>query len=283
MTEDEISVVRAMISYLYGGDYSNTIDNTSENDSSGIVTPSTVTEAWSCPDYQSKVSQPREEVDEALVPEQRSESPMQPVDEKSPDLLIFHVKMYLAGGKYKIPALRSLAAEKYHALLGEGWKTTVFSESVKLLWDNITSPDDELRCIVTEAAECNIRSLLDRSEFVEVLENHGDLAVKLLRLSLGPSETEESPTKPELEQAQLIEESPILVVEEAEPIADEEPSAVEEIAEAPEPAPEPPAVEEIVEVSETVVVDDSWGSQNFSKKNKKGKKEKRMVIEEFDL
>lgn len=225
MREDEVSVVRAMINYLYAGEYSDTVDDSIaenvEDDHSGVATPST--EAWSVTYGRSEVSQSGDEVIEERVPEPETPSAVEPVENiVSPNLLVFHVKMYLAGDKYKIPALKSLAAQKYHSLVVENKNTAIFSESVKLLWDNTTNPDDELRAIVVQIAGKGVRNLMSCSEFVEVLTNHGDLAVKLLRLSLESTKIEERPGRPEPEKKEINEGAPIPVTEEEEVVVDDD-------------------------------------------------------------
>lgn len=95
--------------------------------------------------------------------------------------LLFNTKMYIISDKNDIPALKELATRKYEKAVSKAWNHTIFSEAAELLWDNTVDSDRLLRGVVVRAAVINIRDLLDRGEFVELLNSHGEIGVDILK------------------------------------------------------------------------------------------------------
>ena len=99
----------------------------------------------------------------------------------SPLSLVINAKMYIIADKYDIRPLKEHAVTKYNEVLPETWNSTSFSESVRLVQENTMENDYMLRkVILRKVSEC-IKVLLDRGEFVDLLEDHGELSTAVLR------------------------------------------------------------------------------------------------------
>lgn len=99
--------------------------------------------------------------------------------------LLFHVKMYVVGGKYDIPALKELAKQKFENIATSEWNSASFSQAAAFLWANTLDADTLLREIVVKTATAHATELLERGEFVELMGNHGTLCLAVLRSQLG--------------------------------------------------------------------------------------------------
>lgn len=152
LSADELPAIDAMIRYLYTGDYSDTVevktDSTRTTNSTIGVPASSAT------------------VDTALP-------------------LLFNVKMYVCADKFDILGLRTLATKKYQACVTKHWNNVRFSEFVTHLWGNTVELNRELRNVVFQAAQKHIKELLDRSEFRDLMKDHGDFAYDVIRAVYG--------------------------------------------------------------------------------------------------
>jgi hypothetical protein len=83
--------------------------------------------------------------------------------------------------KYEIQALKDLAVAKYKHVLLETWNSFTFTESALLVYNNTVETDRMMRDAIVEGASKNVKTLLDRGEFVDLLKSQSDLAVKVLR------------------------------------------------------------------------------------------------------
>lgn len=157
LPDDELLVVAAMIRYLYTDDYDDTAGVS--NIRSGMKLDML---------HDTKAS--TELFDIEPFPEPPDSSPA----------MVFNVKVYIAADKYDIPGLKALAAQKFLDVAIEFWNSVEFSEAAQLLWDNIVASDRLLKDIVVGIASDNIRTALDRGEFVELLSSRGELCLEVL-------------------------------------------------------------------------------------------------------
>jgi hypothetical protein len=132
----DIPVIAALINYLYSGDYDESGADRFQN-----ILPATSSER-----------NPTEEEFDISVPKV--------ANEVSP--LIFNVKMCIAAGVYKIPALQAVATEK----LRFAWDNDAFMEAQKLLWGK---PNDE-----------RMETLGTKEEFKQLLPSKGTFTRSLL-------------------------------------------------------------------------------------------------------
>ncbi|TGO39744.1 hypothetical protein BHYA_0048g00090 [Botrytis hyacinthi] len=158
MSDEELPIVEAMINYLYRGSYDDqvTLGSEASDDVSQVEPPPS-------------------------PPKQVTETISQVAPLTKPSSLLFNAKVYIIADKYMIPALKSLAHEKFTKSLLEHWNTPEFTAGAKFLWKNTPGSDVLLRrVLVTTAATC-INVLLDRGEFVEFLTEYGDFAVGVMK------------------------------------------------------------------------------------------------------
>jgi hypothetical protein len=144
----DIPVIAALINYLYSGDYDDSGADRFQN-----ILPATSSER-----------NPTEEEFDISVPKV--------ANEVSP--LIFNVKMCIAAGVYKIPALQAVATEK----LRFAWDNDAFMEAQKLLWGK---PNDEMtRKVVAKMAFERMETLGTKEEFKQLLPSKGTFTRSLL-------------------------------------------------------------------------------------------------------
>lgn len=114
----------------------------------------------------------------------RSSSLAKPAEAKvtayDPASLLVNAKVYIIAEKYEIEALKKLACTKYGEVLPNTWNTSIFSESASHLYENTVETDRMLRDVIVQGASDNVKNLLDRGEFVEMLKSHGDIATEIM-------------------------------------------------------------------------------------------------------
>ncbi|KAL5315679.1 hypothetical protein ACEPPN_016549 [Leptodophora sp. 'Broadleaf-Isolate-01'] len=180
LPEDELPIISAMLRYLYTNDY----DDNSEVPVSAVANSSQPQSCFPL-DSDSEVVAPPAPVPEVTV---------------DGDALVFNVKMYVAADKFDIPGLKCLAKTKFEKVVKWSWNSTGFSEAAKFLWENTVESDRNLRDVVIKSAASNIKTLLDRGEFVELMDTRGDIRLGILRLTLDSKVAEYAIPEPIVEQ-----------------------------------------------------------------------------------
>lgn len=95
--------------------------------------------------------------------------------------LLVNAKVYIVADKYELDTLKKLASDKFNRFLPCGiWNSSDFTESARLVYENTMETDRMLRDIIVQTASINVKALLDRGEFVELLKDHGDLATEIM-------------------------------------------------------------------------------------------------------
>jgi hypothetical protein len=61
------------------------------------------------------------------------------------------------------------------------WNSTSFTDSARLIFDNTPKSDLMLREVIIRKASDHAKVLLDRSEFVALLQSHGYFAAEVLK------------------------------------------------------------------------------------------------------
>ena len=74
-----------------------------------------------------------------------------------------------------------MAVAKYKHVLPKTWNSSAFTESALLVYNNTVETDRIFRDVIVEGASKNVKTLLDRGEFVDLLKSQSDLAVEVLR------------------------------------------------------------------------------------------------------
>ncbi|KAF7954431.1 hypothetical protein EAE96_005552 [Botrytis aclada] len=183
MSDEELPIVEAMINYLYYGSYDDQVALGSEasDDDSQVGLPSSppkqVTETfmdpWSRQNENGRIFGGFGPATPQVVPVTK------------PSSLLFNAKVYIIADKYMIPALKSLAHEKFTKSLREHWNTPEFTAGAEFLWKNIPGSDMLLRKAVVTTAAAHINVLLDREEFVEFMSEYGEFAVGVVKRMSG--------------------------------------------------------------------------------------------------
>lgn len=197
MEDDKLPNVEALLKYMYYGDYDDQVDFDA---SPALETP--------MGDAVEVKPEPAIEEPEPPSPELVSyvghdvwgrvtitQGP--PLPPSKPSSLLFNSRMYILADKYMIPSLKSLAHEKLVQGLKLHWNDQVFTTVAETLWENTPDDDELVRDAITAAAAININILLDREEFVDFLEDHGDFAVEVMKKGRGAKGTGTTAAYPE--------------------------------------------------------------------------------------
>lgn len=143
MNDDEPSIVRKMMDFLYTLDYDD------------LSPPSVMAE----------------------VAEQQQQAPESDLG----SFLLVNAKVYFIADKYELKGLKGLACTKYQRVLLNTWNAPIFIESACHVLENTMETDQLLRDVIVQVASDHAKELLNRGEFVEMLKNHGDIAAGILR------------------------------------------------------------------------------------------------------
>jgi hypothetical protein len=101
--------------------------------------------------------------------------------EYNPLSLVTNVKVYIIADKNAIEALKTLASKKYQRVVRKSWNHPAFAESARLVYENTMESDRAIRDVIVQTASENIKALLDRGEFIELLNTYGELATEILK------------------------------------------------------------------------------------------------------
>lgn len=193
LSDDGLAVVRALVKYLYTEDYDDTYTISdfmaAQNLYSGNSSPSKA-ETNAPLMVEGFTPEPRQEDffdDLGSSVFQETPAGVETVDQKptvTPLSLLFNVQMYVVGDKYDIPALKTLAYAKYKGMVNRYWNTAVFTKSVDLMLENTVNSDTLLRKVIFRTIKVNLRVLLKRVDFMNLLKKHGELALELLLFSV---------------------------------------------------------------------------------------------------
>jgi hypothetical protein len=95
--------------------------------------------------------------------------------------LVVNAKVYIIADKYNIQSLKEWAVTKYNELLPVTWNNTSFAESARIILENTLESDFMLREVIIRKASDHAKVLLDRGEFVALLQSHGHFAAEVLK------------------------------------------------------------------------------------------------------
>lgn len=113
--------------------------------------------------------------------------------------LLIHAKIYIIADKYDIDPLKIMAASRYQKALGFGWDDSAFLRTVELIYDNTVESDRLLRDVVARYINDHLAALLKQKEFIELMKEHGELALDIVTLQLEDSKSrsaqDELPTR----------------------------------------------------------------------------------------
>jgi hypothetical protein len=131
-------------------------------------------------DHRSEVFQPQGSTESIPAVNNTTAEVEQPAELSASSLLI-NAKTYIIGDKYDIMSLKEWAVTKYKEVLPATWNSTSFIESARLIFENTPESDLMLREVIIQKVTENAKALFDHSEFVALLQSHGDFATEVLR------------------------------------------------------------------------------------------------------
>lgn len=187
LEDDDSDIVKNMVDFLYTTDY-NDFRSVGEMDldrkASGLP---------GAPDaFEMKPDESDESEEDSFIPfgPRREKSPENSTVnrlEYNPQALITNAKTYIIADKNGIEALKKLATTKYEQVVLKCWNECAFAESARLIYENTMETDRTIRDIIAKTASVNIKALLDRGEFVEMLNSCGELATDILKREVASS------------------------------------------------------------------------------------------------
>jgi len=195
LEDDEPDIVVKMIDFLYGLDYDDCRSTPREcsthagNQNVDVsmvafhgINRDTMFANW-------RVREPPSAPPPEDVPDDVPEDIVEAVAEESTNShqlynsisLTTNAKVFIIADKYEIQALKEWAVIKYKEVLPSSWNSPNFIESACLIYNNTLETDRILRDVIVQEASKNIKELLDRGEFVDLLKRHGDFAAEVLK------------------------------------------------------------------------------------------------------
>ncbi|KAH8728537.1 BTB/POZ domain-containing protein [Phaeosphaeriaceae sp. PMI808] len=94
--------------------------------------------------------------------------------------MVFNVKVYSIAEKYDIPALKAKAKQKFETAVETCWEMDDFPDAVKEVYHSIPDNNQELQEVVADIACRNIKQLLFKDKFCDVLKETGGFASSLV-------------------------------------------------------------------------------------------------------
>ncbi|KAF4633274.1 hypothetical protein G7Y89_g4845 [Cudoniella acicularis] len=101
--------------------------------------------------------------------------------------LIINTQVYIIADQYGVQELKYLANIKYQNVVPDLWDTPEFVESLGLMYEEIPEKDRLLKSVAVGEVQRNMKALLDRSDFVSLCREIGEIGVDVLRLTLASS------------------------------------------------------------------------------------------------
>lgn len=100
--------------------------------------------------------------------------------EESP---LTHAQMYVLGDFYGAPHLKKVALDKFKKSSSFHWETVQFEHAVQIVFSSTVDSDTEIRGAVAMTL-VDHQELMTRSTVDKMLQEHGDLAYRVLRAKL---------------------------------------------------------------------------------------------------
>jgi speckle-type POZ protein len=99
--------------------------------------------------------------------------------------MLFHTKVYAVADKYCVPALKKQAKEKFESAVEACWDMDDFPHVVPEVYAASHTKDRNLRDVVVSISHEHIKDLLQKQNFLRVLENTPNFAADVTRRVAG--------------------------------------------------------------------------------------------------
>ena len=109
--------------------------------------------------------------------------------------LLNNVAVYAIAEKYDIPELKELAQVKFESSLGDQEPHSNLPIIVNAVWETTPSSDRGMRDVVFEYCKCFDQEIISNEHLSGMLQDHGDLAVAVMREMLEERAQNESSSK----------------------------------------------------------------------------------------
>lgn len=153
LDEDPPEIIEKMIQFLYTLRY---------DDNRGSVSDA---EAVQNPDSNRQVTKP--------------ENPPPQIPETAEGPLLTNAKLFALGDLYDISGLRYYAKCRYEETVKNRWNNEFFTQSIELVYDRCS--EESLKEVMVQAAYNNIKILLERGEFLQLLKTCAEFSYGVLR------------------------------------------------------------------------------------------------------
>jgi hypothetical protein len=182
LQDDEPYIVEKMVDFLYTTEYGN---HRAAGDWTFKMESDTTIGLHDLQDMPAQVpalpDPSQEETVEYAEHDNLTEDSAVSILEYNPLSLVTNVKAYIIADKNEIKALKKLASTKYQQVVLKSWNSPAFAESALLVYENTMESDRAIRDVIVQTASDNVKALLDRGEFIEFLNSHGELATEILK------------------------------------------------------------------------------------------------------
>lgn len=200
--ENDPTIMEKMIEYMYLGNYSD-----------GRRQPSAAVTVVETSTLSSRTNEDNQERfilysdDANIVPVKLSKPLKEPVGEpvgapedkvkltEEPDYItnwpsvwlgapFLNAQVYAIAEQFDIPSLKQLAKDKYAEVVPAEWNSASFVASLQLMYELTPESDRLLKEVALKTAGEHCTELVDRSDFVQLCKNNGEISVDVLKASL---------------------------------------------------------------------------------------------------
>lgn len=95
------------------------------------------------------------------------------------EALITNIALYVAGDKFDVAALKTLA-EKDESAVAVAWKSVSFIPSLRLLYAETPESDRLLKDVAIKAAASHAKELVKNNEFMKLCKENGEIGADVL-------------------------------------------------------------------------------------------------------
>ena len=94
--------------------------------------------------------------------------------------MAFYGQLYALADKYEVTGLKIHAINRFKELIKNGWNTSDFIHSLKVIYKSTPLHDRGLRDLAPKAASQNLDALLEDEDFQEVISELAEFAKDLI-------------------------------------------------------------------------------------------------------
>jgi hypothetical protein len=95
--------------------------------------------------------------------------------------LYTNIALYVAGEKFDVAALKTLAKKKYESLLPTTWNSASFITSLSLLYAETPESDRVLKDVAVKVAASHVKELVKSNGFIELCKENGEIGADALK------------------------------------------------------------------------------------------------------